>query len=261
MKKVIILTVLAAALSSAIFAQEEQAPKPEEAQPWVEVEPPPKQPKKQTPAQIREKPGAEEQKPEQVQGDTWGDEQEPPPKRVKAQDTTTPGEYKNAVSIDVGPWISILTKSGDNASGFGLGAGYERVINNLFTAMATFAYAEYDINIDQALKVTRFDISAHARYYPLKSAFSQLFIDAGLGYSNTLIKSAASDEKASSDLFVLGIKGGWKFLFKKTFFLEPWISYTYAFETPKMPADSVANPADPVKMSDFSIGIAIGIYF
>jgi hypothetical protein len=117
---------------------------------------------------------------------------EPKPKPVRP---------KNLITVDLGPTIvgglySGMGKlveagaSGLNYSGFGIGAQYERQINDRLSLAGRFAYLGFGTGIsasdggdsvDLSMKLFSFSVEGHARFFMVEDIF---FLDGMLGYAS-----------------------------------------------------------------------------
>ena len=168
-------------------------------------------------------------------------------------------EKQNAVFLDVGPLFMGLL-----LGGFGIGAGYERAINNSFSAMGHFDILMFTLrdDIDYKEPVFAFDIDVHGRWYPLKSALAKLFVDVGVGYgsfSDKVEPKAAYIEtmKYTVHILSIGAKAGWKFILGPGFVLEPSLGYSYAFEL----ANNRPGGATKLTIGGLSYSIGLGWAF
>jgi hypothetical protein len=161
-------------------------------------------------------------------------------------------ENANAIFID---FESLIT--GLSVGGFGLGLGYERALTESISALGILGAIGFKKNADgiSAYDTEYFGFygDIHARYYPLKSAVNKLFIDIGAGYSHISVEYG---EKATSDVFGIGVRVGWKFS-KRPVFFEPAVAYDKSFGEVKMPNGSASiPPLDGVKF-----GASLGVIF
>jgi len=149
---------------------------------------------------------------------------------------------KNAVSIDFGTLIWDLS-----SGGFGLGASYERPVNNMFSVLGHFSYSNHDWN--------SFAFEMHGRWYPLETAFDKLFADICLGYGLFWDDWAVNTMKIST-------KAGWKFIFCDRVFVEPIMGFGFPFIITDNRNDSSGASGDELKISwGLGIGLNIGLAF
>jgi len=147
-------------------------------------------------------------------------------------------QQKNAVSIDFGTLIWDLS-----SGGFGLGASYERPINNMFSALGHFSYSNHDWNY--------FAFEAHGRWYPLETAFERLFADICLGYG------LFWDNDWAVNTMKISTKAGWKFIFCDRFFAEPIMGFGFPFVI----TDNRIDSSERLASWGLGIGLNIGWAF
>jgi len=176
---------------------------------------------------------------------------------------------KNTVTVDFFPLIEGLAigavgnmiggDSGVSTTGFGLAAQYERQLMKKFSVAGRFSYlmggigyadsytdpsipGGTKVSTSLGIDISSFAAEAHARYYPWGKTF---FLDGMLGYSNMTVKLsgemvgkselAGKEEKVPVDLsvpkdfFTLGAKLGWRISFGRNggFTFEPALGYRY----------------------------------
>jgi len=114
-------------------------------------------------------------------------------------------EQKNAVSIDFGTLIWDLS-----TGGFGIGASYERSINNMFSVLGYLSYSYHNWNY--------FAFEIHGRWYPFKTAIGKLFADVAMGHG--FFWDNYNDLGNDWYVHTLKINAGWKFIINNIF-IEP----------------------------------------
>jgi hypothetical protein len=157
-------------------------------------------------------------------------------------------ERQNAVFVDLGyPLAGLIL------GGFGIGGGYERALLPQVSVRANVGYLGFSVS---DYDFTGFDISAGARFYPLRTAVSKLYIEGALGYSP--ISVTYKSEEASTNLFTVAGVVGWKAVFGVGFFLEPYIGYRYGIGELNLPSglNSISYSA-----TGLSYGIGLGWAF
>ena len=167
----------------------------------------------------------------------------------------------NTITVDVGPTIgglllgqaaNIIGEDGLDASGFGIGAQYERNISRALSVAARFAYMGASMTVDMEergeravtdLDLSSFSVEGHVRFYPLGDTF---FVGGLVGYGN-LSASFDGDLVAednygnASKVYVstspsrsylkIGARVGWRISFGNNggFTFEPSFGYSYGF--------------------------------
>ena len=180
----------------------------------------------------------------------------------------------NTVTVDIGPTIvglavgpainAVVSELENSASGFGIGAQYERQILKSFSVAGRFAYLgaglklpveESSVNATLDIDLKSFSVEGHARYYPFGETF---FVDGMVGYANlsTTLDGSVSVKgygtvpvgsfSPSRNYLKLGAKLGWRFCFGNNggFTFEPSFGYSYGIGL----GDSIEDQlADQVK--------------
>ena len=189
---------------------------------------------------------------------------------------------KNTFTVDIGPTIvglavgpaikAVDADLGNNATGFGIGAQYERQITRSFSAAARFAYLtaglgldvkESGANANLQIDLTSFSVEGHARFYPFGDTF---FLDGMLGYAKltpslkgTVALSGFGQNfvfhdsySPSRNYFKLGAKLGWRFCFGSNggFTFEPSFGYSHGIGLGDSIEKQVANKVNG-EASDF----------
>jgi hypothetical protein len=140
----------------------------------------------------------------------------------------------NAITVDLGPTLlssvmgGVLNSMVGGASGFGIGAQYERHIFRMLSAAARFDYLGMGLSFSGAsIDLKSWSIEGHARFYPFSGAF---FLDALLGYANysAALSGGGENRNSGGDFFKAGGKVGWKIDFGKPggFIFEPSFGYS-----------------------------------
>ena len=168
---------------------------------------------------------------------------------------------KNTFTVDVGPTIIglavgpvikvVASDLEGNATGFGIGAQYERQINRSWSAAARFAYLGAGLGLameegigraELDMSMTSYSVEGHVRLYPFGETF---FVDGMLGYANLSANLTGNvmisiggvkiplpvsvSFSPSRNYFKLGAKAGWRMYLGKqgTFTFEPSVGYSH----------------------------------
>ncbi|MDR2658868.1 MAG: hypothetical protein LBC27_02600 [Spirochaetaceae bacterium] len=161
-------------------------------------------------------------------------------------------ETANAVFIDLSSTIIGVT-----SGGFGIGAGYERALNNYFSVLGNFSVIGFEVNGGEYLGI---GVIVYGRTYPFSggTAVREFFISIGGGYSYIDIKY--NGEEDVSNIVEAKILVGWKFVFghPNGIFLEPAAGIGFVF------ADKVNTPPGmgTVPLSNkIQYGVSLGYAF
>jgi hypothetical protein len=133
----------------------------------------------------------------------------------------TGGGKQNYVFVDFAPLLAGVLEGG-----FGIGAGYERAINDRFSVAGYFDYLSVG-------DISAFDVLLRPRFYPLGSALSGFYVGGIVGYGMVTIQEdnyeygGYGEEKKESSygMFTFGAEVGWKFIFASGLSAEPWLGY------------------------------------
>jgi len=144
----------------------------------------------------------------------------------------------NIITIDLSPALYSLINLGimssiAPATGFGVGAQYERQINDKMSAAVRFEYGMYDMSDNKRKwQMSCFQTEGHFRLYSNNGIF---FSDFLLGYGYVLFDNSRPDLRTIIDAhyFKYGAKIGWRIDFNKPggFVFEPGIGLYGAFGT------------------------------
>jgi hypothetical protein len=95
------------------------------------------------------------------------------------------GKPLNEVKIDFEPFLvpsflsELMERTFAETGGFGLKAGYERILTDRFSAGAEFAFVTADVSAESfEAVINSVDAGVHGRFYPFRNFF---YLQAGLG--------------------------------------------------------------------------------
>jgi hypothetical protein len=141
------------------------------------------------------------------------------------------------------------------------GLGYERALNNSFSAGFTGSIGRQSIFIADSNhgEETLLEIGfiPNLRFYPLRSSFNKFFVGLGAGYS--LVSISASNRELSH-LFRLEAETGWNFTIRRMF-LQPSFGYALGLGKINRPRYLATNIDPLFKYGFINFGLSIGFVF
>lgn len=158
---------------------------------------------------------------------------------------------KNIITVDINPELTAIFFNVSRVKGFGLGAGYERVLTDHVSLKAGFStvyLSLYDVNF------LTMDFRLSGRFYLLGTAPAGWFVEAAAA----LLRYSSPYEQGF--MGSLGMAAGWKLIIAGHFSLEPYLGLNiYTGDKFLMPFTMTA--VSELIMPGFILGMNIGWSF
>ena len=158
---------------------------------------------------------------------------------------------KNTITVDINPELTAIYFNVSAVNGFGLGAGYERVLTRHVSLKVGFSAVYLSL---YEVDFFTMDFRLSGRFYPLGTAPARWFVEAGAA----LLRYSSPYERGF--MGSLGMAAGWKSIIAGHFSLEPFVGINvYTGDKFLMPFTMTA--VSELIMPGFILGMNIGWSF